>query len=445
MRIIYKETSLTINDYFDFFDAIDFVETYKYNEFIKKTQTEETYRLHQQVIKKQPTHSDSFSKLFDLVESAIYNLRISKKELEFFMPIEKLDKLCNIFSVKREDNNDYLFYTQDCPLMNYPIIELPDGTMMIPMQKQLIHSIYAYLFQVCTKLDHSGQRILERRDKQLEEKTRKIFASFFEKDAKIFSNYYVEKNEKDLLILYRNTAFIIECKAHKYREPLLNTEKAFTRIKDDFRKNIQKGYNQTYEVKQLFQQNKVFQIRNSKNEIIENINPQKYQNVFSIVVTQERFGQIQTDLGLLLNLEKDDNLYPWSVYIDDLETFLITLKRKENYYGDFITYLYNRERLHKRVICSDELELAALFFTQKNIFIDYCNRNEYFLSSPTENRLFDDLYYIGFGFENERGLDRKIERWKILSKELSPLFKKCGFKKTPSVIREYKKNTDISF
>jgi hypothetical protein len=241
-----------------------------------------------------------------------------------------------------------------------------------------------------------------------------------------------------LLILYRNAAFIIECKANKYREPLQNFRQAFPRIKDDFNKCIQKAYNQSFEVKELFLTGKEFCVANEKGKTTGKINPQKYRNVYSIIVTQERFGQIQCDLGLLLDIDQNDK-YPWSVCIDDLETFLITLKRKENFFGDFVTFLTNRQKLHERLICFDELELATIFLMQKHYFIDTCNREEFFLSSPDLHLLFDDLYSVGFGFKNERRLDIKLQRNNTIISELTKKLKL----KVPERIRQYKKEIMI--
>lgn len=356
------------------------------------------------------------------------------------MDREKLDKLIEIFSIERvtNTNHDYLFYTQNCPLMGKPIIELSDDFIMLPMQKQLIHAIYTHLFKVCMQLDHDGGRIHRKRDNTLEEKTKEIFSSFFDKNVQIFSNYYLGENEKDLLVLYKDSAFIIECKAHKYREPMMNVDKAFSRIKDDFKKNIQKGYDQAYEVKELFMGEEVFELANERKEVIFKIDPRKYKNIFPIIVTQERYGQIQVDLGLLLDI-KDDYTYPWSCYIDDLETFLFTLMRKENHSYELINYLLNREKLHTRVLCADELELAALYITNKQLFIKICNQTDYFLSSPTANGFFDALYYIGFGFKDELNLNEKIERKGEKADQIKLLCKKLKLK-TPFSIRIYKKD-----
>lgn len=50
----------------------------------------------------------------------------------------------------------------------------------------------------------------------------------------------------DLVILLGEVAFVVESKATQQREPLRDPEKAYTRIKDDFKSNagIQKAYEQ---------------------------------------------------------------------------------------------------------------------------------------------------------------------------------------------------------
>ena len=52
---------------------------------------------------------------------------------------------------------------------------------------------------------------------------------------------------------------------------------------------------------------------------------------------------------------ENDN-YPLSIYIDDLETFLLTLKRKDNFYGELIAYL-TTGRSCMEIGLLDELEL----------------------------------------------------------------------------------------
>ncbi|MCB9017775.1 MAG: hypothetical protein H6544_04135 [Prevotellaceae bacterium] len=57
--------------------------------------------------------------------------------------------------------------------------------------------------------------------------------------------------------------------------------------------------------------------------------PSKKRNiseVWSIVVTDFKYGVIQTNLSKLLEKDKEA-LYPWSICIDDLEALFILMER----------------------------------------------------------------------------------------------------------------------
>jgi hypothetical protein len=213
-----------------------------------------------------------------------------------------------------------------------------------------------------------------------------------------------------LLILKGKYAYIIECKANKYRIPFRDPIKAYHRINDDFKKSIGKGYQQAKEIEDLFNGDEPFEIKNERGKILETIYPAKFMEVFTIVVTQERFGQIQCDLSHLLEIDENDN-FPWAVFIDDLETFLITLKRKNNHLFEFPAFLLEREKLHGRMFCSDELELCAYFLFDRDNFLKYCNSENFFVSSPDVHQFFDLLYYVGFGFKNELNISDKLKRY----------------------------------
>lgn len=431
---INSETGLELKDYVDFFEITEYFEIAKIKDFFEKINTKENLEF---INKFQKDRSSlklgEFEKIHTHVEDAINGLRIGKSELVYYFSDEKIERLISIFSIIRQRNDSYLFYTQECDLLKRPVLAFPDGSILFLFQKQLIHAIYDYLFKLCINIDKHGTKIHRQKENQLEEKTIEVLKDFFGNNVKVYQNYYINGSEKDILVLCRNTAFILECKANRYREPLFNVEQAYTRIKDDFEKCIQKGYDQAFEVKDYFLSRDLLTIRNDKGGIVDIISTKKYPKVYSIIVTHERFGQIQCDLGLLLK-KNDFDEFPWSVCIDDLETFLITLKRKGNYLGEFITFLHNRAKLHKRLFCFDELELATLFIMAKDEYIKSCNRKEYFLSSPDLHLLFDELYNVGFGFKNERRLELKLANENIITTELTKKLKLH----TPDAIKQFK-------
>jgi len=96
--------------------------------------------------------------------------------------------------------------------------------------------------------------------------------------------------------------------------------------------------------------------------------------------------------------------------VNDLETFLINLKRKKKNIQEFKDFLLAREKLQARVMCYDELELCAYFLFDKEMFIKNCNGTKIFFSRPDANRCFDLLYQVGFGFKAEVNLAEKLKR-----------------------------------
>lgn len=354
----------------------------------------------------------------------------------------KIEKILSILSFSQTSDLNYLYYTDYCELLSKPIIRLSNNRFILFHDNQLINSIYDLLCNVCKK--KSGRNSNELRAIYLEEKTVEVFTEFFPKDEIIiYTNYYIngEDREKDIFILYRRSIFIIECKSDMYKEPFRDINKSYKRIEREFRTSIQKAYDQAKEVQQTIYHNDELTITDKNKNTIGKIRTNRIENVFIILVTQERFGQIECDLGLLLDKEEDD-FYPWAVSIDDLESILLTIYRKENAVGEFITYLINREKLHERLICSDELDIVGYFIMQRQFFIKDCNRNEIYVASPDFCQLFDNLYHGGFGFKNELYLENKL-KVSISTFIISELCQKLKLR-TPKKIQEFKKAHNLN-
>lgn len=407
---IISETGLGIDDYINFFIILANLEIEYFNRYFNNDFNNdpvlEILRREKNPNKLSP---DQKVQLIDLAESAIYNMAIPLSDIFDAIGKEKAIILLAHFTLLRSDNPEYLYYTDACQYLRRPIIMMDSDHIVMIYSKQLINAIYEFLFELCSTEVAPGRKVSERRDEYLEEKTFEVFNGFFDRDAQIYSSYYINGNEKDLLILAGTNAFIIECKANKYRIPFRDPLKAYNRINDDFKKSIGKAYCQAKEVEDLIYGKESFVIKDKQKRVLATINPKDYENVFVVVVTQERFGQIQCNLAHLLTVGDEDN-YPWAVAIDDLESFLITLKRKDNYLSEFHEFLLAREQLQGRLFCSDELELCAYFLFDRESFVRNCRRTKIFISSPDMNQFFDLLYNAGFGFKDELNLSNKIER-----------------------------------
>lgn len=413
---IQSECGLVIEDFLSFYILISNLEIERYNNYYDHTEEEKSLIIKAGTNPSLLTKDEAFQ-LIEIVDKGLMRLAIPITTIKQYLPSEKVDLLLSYFTLLHSKNDEYLYYADSCPYLTKPILLVDSKHILFIYSKQLVNAIYDFLFEVCSGIDENGRRVLAQRENYLEYKTQEIFTDFFGNEAKIYTNYVISDSEKDILVLTKNYAFIVECKANKYRIPFRDPIKAYDRIKDDFKKSIGKGYLQAKEVKQYFTNSKNFEIRNEKRQVIDVIKPNQNIEVFSIIVTHERFGQIQCDLSHLLELDNDDK-YPWSVSIDDLETFLITLNRKKNHIEEFITFLKGRERLHSRLFCFDELELCSNFIMQPHQFKEYCYHTWPFISQNDLNRFFDDLYTVGFGFKDEINIEEKPSRYSPIANAL---------------------------
>jgi hypothetical protein len=324
------------------------------------------------------------------------------------LPLEKVNTILQLLSCIREPK-DFLYYTStrpSNPLYEFPIIDIGDGLYQVFEVKQVIHAVDDLLERVCSKEAKAKDKLVDQKGKLLERKIVTIFKKFFKKDYQCFESYYVDGCEQDILFLWKNHAFIIEAKGYNLREPMRDPNKAFVKIKDDFKSCIGYGYTQTKRVEQKFNDQKPLRIEDKHGNLIEEIDTTKYKgNDFSIIVNINSFGQIQNDLSTLLEIGEDD-VFPWVIKLDDLEAFLLTMIAKKKTPNNFIDYLLLREELHGKLICSDELEVCGGYLsgviTEKKI-----ENIDKLVTTPDLPSIFDEQYNKGMGFEDEKLLAEK--------------------------------------
>ena len=389
---IYKHIELISIIRFDY--VMEFLHTKEFEEFNRQTQEKEI----------------SFSEAFELLPEKIQEsfssfqlkphsyLMFTNEDLYSTFSKQKVDNFLKLFTCEPNPNINFNYYTEDNPFELKPILKLSNNNYLNLFQKQIPIAIYKQIYSYLLKDKKLFNKIRKHREKSLEKKTSEIFKSFFpSKGTFFYENYYVQDNyEQDLLIIYKGYAIIIEPKASKLREPFRNIEKAVTRLKDDFKSSIQYGYDQCKRVEDYFFGEETFEIRDNKKRILYKVNPNKIHSVYSIVVTLERFGNLQTDLGLMLQKE-NNNDFPWSVYINDLEFFLLTLKHHtNNSVSKFLNFLKLRREMHNHIYAIDELDICATFIKTPEKFKNYSKMNDTLLSfSPLEQEVFDQYYYAG--------------------------------------------------
>lgn len=310
-------------------------------------------------------------------------------------------------TVSRATDDQFLYLSQANQLYKKPIYHLADGLYLLIDHRVLLTAMSMLVQQKCGELTKNKNRITEARDKFLERKTEQVFRNFYHhnKKAIIIPSYYLEKggSERDLIILVKPNVLIVEAKAGKVREPMYDPDKAYTGIWQDFKETIDAGYEQAFSVKQKFLGKAPFDIYDKKKNIIATIDPRGYKEIYTIVVTYNKFGHVQCDLQMMLELFDDDDQFPWATCIDDLEIFLLGLKKKKLSESDFYRFLKQRENLHGQLIVNDEGQITGQFLKYKRIL----PQKGTYRFSPQDDFIYDELYSTGLGFKNERQLERK--------------------------------------
>lgn len=316
------------------------------------------------------------------------------------LTIDKVNTILYQLKIRREPT-DFLFYTGQNPLVLRPIVDLENGLYQAFEEKRVLHAILFKLEEICKEKEATKARLTHSKGHYLEDKIENLFRKFFGEKVEIISNYVIDGCEQDIMVLWNEYLFVVEAKAYSNREPFRNTEKAFTRIKDDFMGCIGYAYKQCKRIENKMKAGKPFDLKDDKGNVIKTINPVDYDgNDFYIIVNQESFGQIQVDLSMFLEIGDDQN-YPWAVRFDDLEVFLLTLIAKKKTPQFFVDFLIMREYLHGHIICSDEGEICGGYISG-SITQKMAEGEDVITTTPGLASVFDDQYRKGMGFKDEK-------------------------------------------
>lgn len=408
---------LTISEFIDIYNFIDKVPNDFLNEKINKKEGQQTWeefcdemqakgKLPFEWQEHMPQHfQDRFNWMYDKGKMQRYSRQLVVNE---FGEI-KADAFLKTFTCKRQQS-DFLYYTEKNVLHAKPIFNINDEEFQLIETHQIIQAIYQTLFEFCITQAALKEKFYTVRGKKLEEKIEKVIQRFFKNKAFVYKGFYTQdKHEQDLLFLYEGLALIVEAKASKRDEPRREPEMAYPLIVSNFEETIQKGYDQAYRVKSKFisrQPLKIFKDEALKNHLID-LRTKNYHKAVSIIVTLERFGQIQTDLSSMLEIYDNDE-YPWSICIDDLEIFLLQMEKMGSKKSTLTEFLTLREQLHGRLITGDELEVCGAYLSKK-LTIKQVHVNEnVFALTPDLADIFDETYQAkGLGFENEKNMEMK--------------------------------------
>lgn len=322
-----------------------------------------------------------------------------------------LRRLLEFFSYDKQSiQGKTVYYADKHHSESHPLIQL-DDKYLCPINKFLLEGMFYRIDNELIRDREFGQKYKQDKDKAFERKVEELFRNFFPPKTKFFTNYSIDGvAENDLLVVIGDTCIVVEIKNCGFREPFRDPIKSFPRIQKDYSKAIQLGYEQCKRVEDVLLSGNDIDILDAANmkKVLYHLKSKNIGAVWSIVVTDFKYGVIQTDLASLL--EKDeDSLFPWSVCIDDIEAFFLLMRKMLKGIASqrFIEFLDYRERFHGHILCSDELEICGWYLNDREQFKECAGMESIIKTSPIMGTIFDAYYRVGLGFKNEFDIEYK--------------------------------------
>ena len=316
-----------------------------------------------------------------------------------------LQRLLAFFSYDKQSiQGKTVYYAGKHHSESHPLIRL-DDRYLCPINKFLLEGMFYRIDDELMRDQELGQKYKQDKDKAFEKKVEELFRCFFPPKTKIFTRYSVDGvAENDLLVVIGDTCIVVEIKNCGFREPFRDPIKSFPRIKKDYSKAIQLGYEQCKRVEDVLLSGNDVDILDASNmkKVQYHLKSKNIRAVWSVVVTDFKYGIIQTDLASLLDKD-EDSLYPWSVCVDDIEAFFLLMRKMLKGIAShrFVEFLEYRERLHGHVLCSDELEICGWYLNDREQFKGCADMASLINTSPNMGTIFDAYYRVGLGFKNE--------------------------------------------
>ena len=241
----------------------------------------------------------------------------------------------------------------------------------------------------------TNKRYFRHRDKTIEEQAASAFLNILGDEAEIYRNLYEtpdNHHEHDLVIVANDICLFVEIKASPPREPFRDPEKAFIRLRHEFRsdRGIQKAYEQARSLLRAVQTDKELVLYDKRGNSVLILPSGIADNAFCICVTRDSYGPLATYLSWLLEKDQDDP-YPWSVNILDLDNIV----EAWNYFGwnarQLKAYLSQRRQFHTELFSTDELDYAGAFL--RHCGLQYLAHGGAFVQlGPEYSDIFDEIH-----------------------------------------------------
>ncbi|SEU27519.1 hypothetical protein [Paenibacillus sp. NFR01] len=221
-------------------------------------------------------------------------------------------------------------------------------------------------------LDEFWNYILEckemvgRKDDFVELYTIMLLTMFFGKENVFFNLYDDNGAEQDIIVVCGEDVLCFECKSEVLKEPFRDSDKSDTRMQQNFKRVIQKAYNQGQRVKENIRSNKGRYYDSDKKEsreMVLDLSAYSHHNVLVVCVTINNYLNLSNRVNKYLRIEGKDKVYPWVIDIFSLEHILNKIKSINKDEAYFIRYIRDRIKSYLGVqsMGAEELECFGYY------------------------------------------------------------------------------------
>lgn len=295
-----------------------------------------------------------------------------------------------------------VYPTSELLIEKKPIIELQPGVGLVPVPIAIYYAVYNLCWSA---LEHDSyrQKFFRHREKLLELRSFTALSEFFKNSKLVRKNLYETSDlqyEHDIIIIHANTLIICEAKASLMREPLRDSRRSFTRIRDDFRRDsgIQGAYEQARRLREQILSGQQVTLYDGDRSSIH-VDSTTIETVIIICITDECFGALASNLNLLLD-KRPEETFPWVVSIDKLVLILEAIKYRGWEISDLISFIEQRISLHGKIFTDDELDCAGIYIRNRTLESLSNSEADVVVLEGSNSDVFDVIHRNVLGSDN---------------------------------------------
>lgn len=330
-------------------------------------------------------------------ENSLKVFSVEKSKILQKMCANKVESILSTFSLKRGEAEEITYITDKNPV-SFKSLFIEKDRIYYLANNSFFISIINFLENFLYKQVKTSQKIIQDRDKKLENRTTTLFKEICSPEAIFYESVFENsnsRNEHDLVIFDKGVLLIVEAKASPPKEPMRDADKAFIKIRDHFKSSsgLQKAFEQANGLKKHILKEKKLDLFNKKGKKLDTISLEQIKIIHTICVTRDDFGALGCNLNYLLDKSTDDT-YPWVIDIANLDSIVKAWKHLDLNNIDFYNFLSQRTQLHNKVLSMDELEYVGAFLKYKGGlqgFIDA--KADYIPLALEEGDIFDEIYF----------------------------------------------------